>query len=163
MVEPVQLALYQPDIPQNTGAILRTTACLGVRAHIIEPCGFVVSDKTLRRAGMDYLDHAPVQRHVSWSAFLDMLPGKRLVLMTTKGPERMDRFTFEPGDILLMGRESSGVPDEVHARAEARVRIPLLPNTRSLNLAAATAMVLGEALRQLGAFPQETDEIREGS
>jgi len=158
MTAPVHLALFQPDIPQNTGAILRTTACLDVQAHIIEPCGFILSDKTLRRAGMDYLDQAHLKRHLSWETFLREMPGDRLVLLTTKGSERMDRFSFQAGDVLLMGRESEGVPDEVHARADARVRIPLLPNTRSLNLAAATAMVLGEALRQLDAFPTEPTE-----
>ncbi len=151
----MHLALYQPDIPQNTGAVLRTCACLGVAAHIIEPCGFVWSEKSMRRAGMDYLQTVVLTRHASWSRFLAGESADRLVLLTTKGSARLDEFSFKPGDVLLFGRESGGAPEEVHAAADERVRIPMAPGMRSLNLAASAAMVLGEALRQTSAFPPE--------
>ncbi|MCF8480184.1 MAG: tRNA (cytidine(34)-2'-O)-methyltransferase [Rhodospirillum sp.] len=150
----VGLALYQPDIPQNAGTILRLGACLGVGVDIIEPCGFVLDDKRLRRAGMDYLDRAALTRHASWSAFLDTLPpGRRLVLLTTTGDTPLPKVTFEPGDLLLLGRESAGVPPEVHARCEVRVRVPMVAETRSLNIAVCAAMALGEALRQTAGWP----------
>jgi len=146
------LALYQPDIPQNTGTMLRTCACLGVDAAIIEPAGFPVTDKNFRRAGMDYLDHVPIDRHASFAAFeaWRAQSGRRLVLLTTKGAIDYRDFAYQRGDILLVGRESAGVPDGVHDVADARVIIPIRPGFRSLNVAVAGTMVLGEALRQLG-------------
>lgn len=144
----MRIALYEPDIPQNTGAILRLAACMGVGADIIEPCGFVWSDRHLRRAGMDYLDHLDLQKHVSWTAFWDGNPG-RLVLLTTKSDVPYTDFEFRPDDVLLLGRESAGVPDNVHEAVDAAVTIPMAGQTRSLNVALAAAMVLGEALRQV--------------
>ena len=152
----MRLALYQPDIPQNTGALLRLGACLGVGVDIIEPCGFLLTDKGLKRAGMDYLKSADLCRHQSWARFEGALPpGQRLVLLTTRGNTAYTDFAFAPTDCLLVGRESAGVPDQVHARADARLIIPLLPGLRSLNVAQAAAMVLGEALRQTGTFPKQ--------
>ena len=151
----MRLALFEPDIPQNTGAIIRLCACLGVPLDIIEPCGFLFGDKHLKRAGMDYLDRAEVSRHASWAAFLAANAGARLLLLTTKGAENYTDFAFCSADILLRGRESSGGPDEVHARADARLRIPLKAGMRSLNVAQAGAIVLCEALRQTKGFPQE--------
>jgi len=153
----VRLAQYQPDILQNAGAILRLGACLGVAVDIIEPCGFLLDDRRLRRAGMDYLDRAELQRHASWGAYLegrglDPAPG-RLVLLTTAGATAYTDFVFEPGDSLLFGRESAGVPPEVHAAAQARLCVPMRPGLRSINVAQAAAMVLGEALRQTRQFP----------
>lgn len=154
----LRLALYEPDIPQNTAAVLRTCACLGIAAEIIEPCGFVLGGPHMRRAGMDYLDHVRMTRHLDWVAFQAAYPGARRILLTTQAEAAYTDFAFRPGDILIAGRESAGVPDHVHAAANACVTIPLAPGTRSLNMAAAAAMVAGEALRQLGAFPDpETD------
>ncbi len=151
----VSLALYQPDIPQNTGAMLRLTACLGVAAHVIGPAGFDLSDRALRRAGMDYLDHAVIVRHLDWKAFEAWRAGHgaRLLLMTTKASIPYADFAFMPADILLLGRESAGVPDGVHAAADARLIVPMAEKLRSLNVATTAAMVLGEALRQTGGFP----------
>ncbi len=158
----MDLALYQPDIPQNTGAMLRLCACLGVGAHIIEPAGFVLDDKRLRRGAMDYLDHVTLHRHSSWAAFKTARAGNpdagrpdagRLVLLTTKGAVAYTDFTFRAGDTLLVGRESAGVPADVFTGVQATVRIPIGAGTRSLNVAMAAAMVLGEALRQTGGFP----------
>jgi tRNA (cytidine/uridine-2'-O-)-methyltransferase len=148
----LHLAIYQPDIPQNTGTMLRTCACLGVAAEIIEPAAFDVSDRHLRRSGLDYLDHVAVTRHASWTAFevWRREAGVRLVLATTRGPEAYTAFRFRPGDCLLVGRESAGVPEAVHEAADARVVIPIRPGLRSLNVAVAAAMMLGEARRQLG-------------
>tara|TARA_R110002072_G_scaffold187882_2_gene344653 strand:- start:170 stop:649 length:480 start_codon:yes stop_codon:yes gene_type:complete len=157
MPAPVEIALYEPDIPQNTGAVMRTAACLGVALHIIEPCGFVLSDARMKRSGMDYLDRLDMRRHVSWAGFREALADRRLVLLTTAADARLPDFRFRAGDILLFGRESAGVPDDVHAAAHARVRIPLAPGTRSLNLAASAAMVLATALGQLGAYPGDPD------
>jgi len=148
----MRLALFQPDIPQNAGALLRLGACLDVAVDIIEPCGFVFSDAGLRRAGMDYLEMAALTRHSSWEAFRARRRG-RLVLLTSKGCDPYTGFAFEPEDTLLLGRESAGVPDEVHDGADARLRIPLKAGLRSLNVAQAAAMVLGEALRQTKGFP----------
>jgi tRNA (cytidine/uridine-2'-O-)-methyltransferase len=148
----LRLALYQPDIPQNTGTILRLSACFGLGADIIEPCGFVLTDKRLRRAGMDYLNDLDLVRHRSWDAFLASEPG-RLVLLTTRGAARHVDFAFQPGDTLLLGRESAGVPESVHAAVDARVAIPLQPGQRALNVAVAAAVATGEALRQIGGFP----------
>lgn len=144
------LALYQPDIPQNAGTILRTCACLGLGAAIVEPAGFPVSDRHFRRAGMDYLDHVDIARHVSFSAFEDWRrqAGRRLVLLTTRAAIPYTEFEFRPDDVLMLGRESAGAPPEVHAAADARLVVPIRPELRSLNVAVAAAMVLGEALRQ---------------
>lgn len=152
----MRLALFEPDIPQNTGAIMRLAACLGVGLDLIEPAGFLLGDRRLRRAGMDYLDLLDLTRHRSWAAFLEKRPrAHRLILLTTRAPLPYHRFVFEPDDILLLGRESAGVPDEVHAAANARLRIPLRAGARSLNVALAAAMVLGEALRQTGRWPED--------
>ena len=146
----MRLALYQPDIPQNTGAMLRLCACLGVEAHIIEPAGFPVSDRHFRRAGMDYLDQVSITRHASWAAFTEwrLTEGLRVVLFTTKAAQPYLDYDFKTNDILLMGRESAGVPDDVAATADARVVIPIAAGLRSMNVAMAAAMALGEALRQ---------------
>lgn len=146
----MQIALYQPDIPQNTGTILRLCACLGVTAHIIEPAGFPISDRLFRRAGMDYLDHVTWQRHDSWTAFEAWRAerGHRLLLFTTKGAQSYLDVTYQAEDVLLFGRESAGVPETVVDAADARLLIPLQPGLRSLNVAMAAAMAVGEALRQ---------------
>src|SRR5690606_2186019 len=149
------LALYQPDIPQNTGTILRLAACLGVSVHLIEPAGFPLSDHALKRAGMDYLERATMLRHISWSAFEAWREqcGRRLILLSTRGSVRYIDFEFRSDDLLLLGRESAGVPDEVHAAADAARPLPLAEGLRSLNVAVAAGMVLGEALRQTTSFP----------
>jgi tRNA (cytidine/uridine-2'-O-)-methyltransferase len=149
----MQIALFQPDIPQNTGTILRLCACLDMAAHIILPAGFPISDRLFRRAGMDYLDHVSVRRHDSWSKFEDWRAseGHRLLLFTTKGATNYLDFRYGPSDILLLGRESAGVTDEVVAAADARLVIPIKPGLRSLNVAMAAAMAAGEALRQVRA------------
>ena len=146
------LALYQPDIPQNAGTILRMCACLGFGAAIIEPAGFPVSDRHFRRAGMDYLDHVAIARYASFAAFdaARRASGARLILLSTKASLAYTAFAFEPGDILLLGRELAGAPPDVHASADARLAIPLRPGMRSLNVAVAAAMVAGEAARQIG-------------
>jgi tRNA (cytidine/uridine-2'-O-)-methyltransferase len=152
----MQIALFQPDIPQNTGTILRLCACLDVAAHIIEPAGFPVSDRHFRRAGMDYLDQVSITRHDSWSKFKQWRneAGIRLVLFTTKGAGSYLDFRYGRDDVLLFGRESAGVPDEVAAVAAARLVIPIKPGLRSLNVAMAAAMALGEAVRQTGSAIQ---------
>lgn len=152
----MRLALYQPDIPQNTGAMIRLAACLGVAVDIIEPCGFVWSDRHLRRAGMDYLDRASLVRHPSWDRYKDTAAerGGRLILLTTRASIAHTEFGFRPDDSLLLGRESAGVPDTVHDAADARIRVPMEPAMRSLNVALAAAIVLGEALRQTGLYPR---------
>jgi len=152
----MRLALYQPEIPQNTGTLLRLAACLNVDMDIIEPCGFVFSDKHLKRAGMDYLDLAKVERLNDWEAFQDLRQnqeGRRLVLLTTKGAVPYTDFAFQADDVLLLGQEGAGVPDTVHNLVDARITIPMAPEARSLNVAVAAAMVLGEALRQTDRFP----------
>jgi tRNA (cytidine/uridine-2'-O-)-methyltransferase len=150
----MRIALYQPDIPQNTGTVLRLCACLGIEAHIIEPAGFPTSDRAFRRAGMDYLDAVTLVRHPSWDAFEDWRRqgGHRLVLFTTAAALSYLEYEYEAGDVLLFGRESAGVPPQVHAAADARLKIPIRPGLRSLNVAVATAMAAGEALRQTGAI-----------
>lgn len=151
----MRIALYQPDIPQNTGAIMRLAACLGVALDLIEPAGFLLGDRRLKRAGMDYLELLDMTRHRSWAAFMERRsPAHRLILLTTRAPLPYHRFVFEPDDILLLGRETEGVPDDVHAAADARLRIPMREGARSLNVALASAMVLGEALRQTGLWPE---------
>ncbi len=153
----MRLALYQPDIPQNAGTILRLGACLGIPVDIIEPCGFLLDDRRLRRAGLDYVARAAMIRHRSWSAYQKARgsggPPGRLLLLTTSGPVPYSDFAFAPSDTLLVGRESAGVPEEVHAAADARLAVPMRPGLRSLNVALAAAMVLGEALRQTRQFP----------
>ena len=148
----MRIALYQPDIPQNTGTILRMCACLGIEAHLIGPAGFPTSDRAFRRAGMDYLDAVTLVRHASWGDFAAWRRAgrHRLVLFTTGAATSYLDFRFEPADVLLFGRESSGVPDEVHAAAEVRLRVPIRPEMRSLNVAMTCAMAVGEALRQIG-------------
>ncbi len=146
----MRIALFQPDIPQNCGTILRMCACLDVEAHIIEPAGFPVSDRHFRRAGMDYLDHVRIIRHDSWMKFGQWRDqaGCRVVLLTTKGLQPYWEYRYAETDVLLLGRESAGVPDEVAAAADARLVIPVQAGLRSLNIAVAAAMVVGEALRQ---------------
>ena len=153
----ISLVLYQPDIPQNTGTILRLCACLGVVAHVIEPTGFDLSDRALKRAGMDYLAQVSLVRHLTWEKFAAWRAesGRRLVLATTRATLPYGDFGFAGDDLVLMGRESAGVPEAVHAAADARVTIPMAPGLRSLNVATAAAMILGEALRQTGGFPQK--------
>ena len=148
---PLWLALYEPDIAQNAGAMLRTCACLGVSAAIIEPAGFPVSDRHFRRAGMDYLDHVAIDRHASWRAFSQWrrANGKRLVLLTTKAEQSLWDFVFRRDDVIMVGRESAGVPQEVHEDADARIRIAIRPAMRSLNVSVAAGIALGEALRQV--------------
>ncbi|KQU33208.1 tRNA methyltransferase [Methylobacterium sp. Leaf94] len=152
----LRLALYQPDIPQNTGTLLRLAACLGAAVEIIEPAGFDVSDRHLRRAGLDYLDRVAVTRHRSWDAFSEWRRAEtiRLVLATTQGALPYTDFAYRDGDCLLMGRESAGVPEAVHATADARVVVPIRADLRSLNVAVCAAMIPGEALRQTGGFPR---------
>jgi tRNA (cytidine/uridine-2'-O-)-methyltransferase len=153
----MQIALFQPDIPQNTGTILRLCACLDVTAHIIEPAGFPVSDRHFRRSGMDYLDQVALMRHDSWVKFQQWRHDQRyrLILFTTKGAVSYLDYGYGADDILLFGRESAGVPDDVAAAADARLVIPIKPGLRSLNIAMATAMALGEALRQTSPGIQE--------
>ncbi len=148
----LRLALYEPDIPQNTGAILRLGACLGVAVDIIEPCGFVLDDRRLRRAGMDYLDRVVMTRHTSYETFFRGVAG-RLVVLTTRGDDRLPEFRFRGGDTILLGRESAGIPEHVHDAADARIAIPMAPGARSLNVALAAALALGEALRQIDQYP----------
>lgn len=149
----MRLALFEPDIPQNTGTILRLAACLDVGVDIIEPCGFLLDDRRMRRAGMDYLELAALTCHASWNAFRPTIAG-RLVLLTTRAEQVYADFTYEPTDVLLLGRESDGVPTHVHEAADARIRVPMRPNARSLNVALAAAIVLAEALRQTGSLPR---------
>lgn len=148
----MRIALYQPDIAGNVGTILRTAACLGVGVDVIEPTGFPWSDRALARAGMDYAARASVVRHADWDAFDATIPG-RIVLLTTRGADRLDAVRFERDDILLFGSEGSGAPAAVHARADARVAIPMVAGMRSLNVAVSCAIVLGEALRQTDGWP----------
>jgi tRNA (cytidine/uridine-2'-O-)-methyltransferase len=155
----MRLALYAPDIPQNTGTILRLAACLGVSVDIIGPAGFDLTDRALRRAALDYLDHVEISRHSDFADFEDARSrrGSRLVLLSTRAAQAHTAFGFQPADTLLLGRESAGVPEAVHAAADASIRIPMRPALRSLNVAVAAAMALGEALRQTQGFPPETD------
>jgi tRNA (cytidine/uridine-2'-O-)-methyltransferase len=148
----MRIALYEPDIPQNTGTVLRLCACLGIEAHIIEPAGFPASDRAFRRAGMDYLDAVALVRHASWRHFETWRRREhhRLVLFTTKAAMSYLDYGFETEDVLLFGRESAGVPQDVHAAADARLVIPMRAGLRSLNVAIAAAMAAGEALRQTG-------------
>jgi len=149
----MRLALFEPDIPQNAASIIRLAACLDMPVDIIEPCGFLFSDSGFRRAGLDYVERAEIIRHSSWVEFRTALGG-RLVLLTTRATTAHTAFAFAASDTLLLGRESAGVPDFVHEAADARLRIPLKPGLRSLNVAQAGAMVVGEALRQIKGFPE---------
>ncbi len=150
----MRLALFQPDIPQNTGTLIRLSACLGLGIDIIEPTGFPWGDRALKRAGLDYWELAEVTRHTSWETFCLARADtpSRLILLTTKCNQPYTDFTFQADDILLLGRESAGVPPGVHAAANARLTIPMQPGLRSMNVALAAAMVLGEALRQTDGF-----------
>jgi tRNA (cytidine/uridine-2'-O-)-methyltransferase len=150
----MRLALYQPDIAQNTGTILRLAACLGVGVDVIAPTGFDMTDRALRRAGLDYLAHVEIARHASFAEFeaVRQRSGSRLILLTTRAEVAYTSFAFQAADTLLLGRESAGVPEAVHQAADARLRIPIRPGLRSLNVAVAAAMALGEALRQTGGF-----------
>lgn len=149
----IEIALYQPDIGPNAATIIRMCACLGLTVTIIEPAGFVWTDSSFRRAGMDYLDRAAVKRCPSWQAFRAETAGRRLVLLSTKAEMPYIKFSFSPNDTLLVGRESSGVPAEIHQSVGARVLIPMRENERSLNVSLACAMVTGEAMRQTSGFP----------
>lgn len=149
----MRLALFEPDIPQNTGTMLRLAACLGVPVDLIEPCGFVWSDRKLRRSGMDYLEGVALTRHASWPAFRAARGPGRLILLTTAGDVAHTDFAFRPSDTLMVGRESAGVPADVHAAADARVVVPMVDGARALNVAVAAALALGEALRQAAQFP----------
>jgi tRNA (cytidine/uridine-2'-O-)-methyltransferase len=153
----MRLALFEPDIPQNLGAFIRLAACLGAPLDIIEPCGFPVDDKRIRRAAMDYYDLAHISRHASWAAFRRDRMAGRLVLLTTAGAATFPNVAFRTDDTLLLGRESAGVPAVVHDAADVRLRIPLQPGARSLNVALAAAMVLSEALRQTSGFDALSD------
>jgi len=152
----VRLALFQPDIPQNTGTLLRLAACMGIGVDIIEPCGFVLDDKRMRRAGMDYLHRVDLVRHNSWDAFqiTKSEMGGRVLLLSTKAAHLYTDFQYKNDDTLLLGRESQGVPDDVHDAADARLIIPMAEGMRSINVAISGAMVLGEGLRQTGGFPK---------
>ena len=145
----MRLALYQPDIPQNTGTIMRFCACMGIPLDIIEPCGFVLDDRRVKRAHMDYLEHLHYQRHASWDDFLAQKGESRLILMTTKTDQSYTDFTFQEGDIIMAGRESAGVPDDVAETADHLITIPMMPGLRSINVAMSCAMVMGEAKRQI--------------
>jgi tRNA (cytidine/uridine-2'-O-)-methyltransferase len=152
MMSLLHIALYQPDIPGNTGTILRLAACLGLAVDILEPAGFDISDRNLKRAGMDYLAAVTLTRHVSWDRFEEWRAetGRRLILASTKAAERYTDFSFKSNDILLFGRESAGVPDNVHDKADGRILIPMVEGQRSINVAMSAAMIAGEALRQTG-------------
>ena len=154
--------MFQPDIPQNTGTLLRLGACLDIELDIIEPCGFIFSERTLKRAGMDYLDMVRYRRHHSWEHFLQYRAEHpeeygRIVLLTTHASEPYYNFEFRPNDIILMGRESAGVPEEVHQTADARLLIPMNHNARSINVAVSAVMVVGECLREVNGFPAMED------
>jgi tRNA (cytidine/uridine-2'-O-)-methyltransferase len=151
----VRLALFEPDIPQNTGALLRLASCFGVAVDLIEPCGFLLGDRRLKRAVLDYAIGLVLCRHASWTAFIACrAPQSRLILMTTSGTVALHRFAFAADDTILLGRESAGVPEEVHRAAAARIVIPLRPGSRSLNVALAGAIALAEGLRQTGLLPE---------
>jgi tRNA (cytidine/uridine-2'-O-)-methyltransferase len=149
----MRIALYQPEIPGNVGAILRLAACFGVGVDIIEPCGFGFSDKKLKRAGMDYIELVDLVRHIDWEAFKAATNG-RILLLSSKATVRLTDFSFAPEDVLLMGQESAGVPDDVRDACDAAIRIPLDPRVRSLNVSVATGIALSESLRQTGQLPK---------
>ena len=149
----MRIALYQPDIAGNVGAVLRTAACFGVPCDIIEPCGFAFSERALKRAGMDYAAQAEIARHADWDSFLASTGGARVVLMSSKASTALPLFEFKPDDIILMGSESGGAPATVHARADARVYIPMAQGFRSLNISVSAGIALAEGLRQTSQFP----------
>ncbi len=153
----IELALYQPDIPQNTGTLLRLCACWGMKMHLIEPLGFVFNEHKMRRAGMDYIDHVHYMRHANFEAFEDYTKqyGKRIVLSTTKGATYLQKFTFTKDDVILMGRESAGVPQDVHEKAHQHIRIPMKKDMRSLNMALSAGVMVSAALLQLDEFSTE--------
>ena len=153
MTSKLRIALYQPDIPGNTGTIIRTAACLGIGVDIIEPAGFDLSDRALKRSGMDYVEQAAVTRHLNWEAFDSWRMGeeRRVILATTKAAVNHTTFEFNADDILLFGRESSGVPQAVHERADARILVQMVEGRRSLNLAVSVGIIAAEALRQIAA------------
>jgi tRNA (cytidine/uridine-2'-O-)-methyltransferase len=153
MKAPISLTLYQPDMPTNTGSLLRLGACLDVPLQIIEPCGFVWDDKKLKRVAMDYIDHARFRRFQDWDDFRTKGEHTRIILLSTKSSIPYTAFDFQPGDTLLLGRESAGVPDTIHEAVDGRVLIPMAAGARSLNIALSAAIVLGEAMRQLRLFP----------
>jgi tRNA (cytidine/uridine-2'-O-)-methyltransferase len=148
----IRLVLFQPDIPQNAGAMMRLAACMGISLDLVEPCGFPLDDQRMKRAGMDYLSMLDLVRHPSWEAFR-RAPGGRLVLLTTTGDVSHADFAFQPDDRIIVGRESAGVPVDVHQGADARIRIPMRPGIRSINVAQAAAIGVAEALRQTGQLP----------
>ncbi|MFZ4761509.1 MAG: tRNA (cytidine(34)-2'-O)-methyltransferase [Alphaproteobacteria bacterium] len=153
----MHLVLYQPDIPQNTGTLLRMSACLGFHVHIVEPCGFLFTNRYLMRSGMDYLLHAQYTRHTNWLHFLEHVATKqqgRLLVLSSKAQTAYHHFQFKPHDYLILGRESAGLPEEIMQQADASLIIPMQAGVRSLNQAIAGAMVMGEALRQTNGFPQ---------
>ena len=154
----LRISLFEPDIPQNTGSILRLAACFGIGVDIIEPCGFLISDRRLKRVGLDYVEQADIVSYQSWDVFFSSRidTNVRLLLLTTKAEEAYTSFNFKAGDTLLLGRESAGVPENVHQAVDARITIPLAQGMRSLNVAQSASMVLGEALRQMEAFPSIT-------
>jgi len=157
----MHLALYQPDIPQNTGAMLRMAACFGVQVDVIEPTGFVFGEARMRRAGMDYWNRVAIRRFPDWEAFAAERKeaGARLILMTTRGDRVYTDFAFRPGDTIIMGRESAGVPESVHAACDARLRVPMADGTRSLNVAQTAAIAVAEGLRQIKAFPGQPGNL----
>jgi tRNA (cytidine/uridine-2'-O-)-methyltransferase len=148
----MRLALYQPDIPQNAGTLMRLASCMDIPMDLIEPCGFVLGDKNLKRAGMDYLEHLDLTRHATFDRFRETHQKQRVILLTTKTEASFLDFQFRTDDILLAGRESLGVPDDVHHACDARLRIPMAAGRRSINVAVSVAMVLAEAMRQTGLF-----------
>ena len=149
----MRIALFEPEIAGNVGAILRLGACMGAAVDLIEPLGFAWDDARVRRAAMDYIDHVSVTRHAGFDAFKAAIGAQRLVLFTTKSDQSLYDFAFQPGDVLLFGRESAGVPAAIASTCDARLRIPMRPQVRSMNLASSAALVLGEALRQTGGLP----------
>ena len=151
----MRLAVFQPDIPQNAGTIIRLCACFDIPLDIIEPCGFIFSDAKLRRAHMDYEQRAIINRHKSWTDFETKNTSNRMVLLTTKGNSNLDAFKFSSSDTLIMGSETSGVPEKIHQKIPHKVRVPIGPSTRSLNVAVCASMVLWEALRQTGKLPSQ--------
>lgn len=157
----MHLALYQPDIPQNTGTMLRMAACFGLPVDVIEPTGFVFGEARMRRAGMDYWNQVEIRRFADWQAFVAdrRAAGSRLILMTTRSTLNYTDFAFEPGDTIIVGRESTGAPDSVHDSCDARLRVPMVAGARSLNVAQTAAIAVAEGLRQIKAFPGSSDSV----
>jgi len=151
----MRLALYQPDIPQNTGTLMRLCACLGIGLDIIEPCGFILSDKNIKRASMDYVEYLEMARHSNWEEFKSSHSDKRLILMSTKAEKSFIDFKFKHNDILIAGRESAGVPDSIYKACNDAIKIPMIAEVRSINIAVASSIILGEALRQTNQYPYD--------